>query len=70
MRHFDSEEYTIDLLNETNELIEIAGLEYEAGRLLHKADPIAFRQIELEILDGLINEGEVIEKDDKYYWTY
>ena len=69
MRHFDSEEYTIELLNESQELINVAGYEYEAGTLLYRADPIAFRQAELDILDGLLNDGVVIEKDDDYYWS-
>ena len=70
MQYFNSEEYTIDYLNESNEMVDIGGLEYEVGTLLYRADPIAFRQIELEILDDLISDGKVIEEDDKYYWTY
>lgn len=62
--YFDSEEYTMEYLDEVHGLIDIAGLDYSAGRALFKIDPIAFRQVELDLIDQLLSDNRIHEDDE------
>ena len=45
-------DYVDEILNETNEKIKIGNLTFEPAKIIKKLDPIAYRQIVLDIADS------------------
>jgi len=64
---FNLEDYTLDCLNQNT--VDIYGYTHYQGDVLKEIDPIAYRQIELDFLDNLIQDEAVAEtKDGLYIW--
>ena len=58
-------EFAEEIIRETNEEIKIGGLSYDVVYVLKKVDPIAYRQILLDIADSAgIDLGELEEDED------
>lgn len=58
MTEYEVEKAYEEMMNECHEVVNIGGLEYEAGRVLRAIDPIAFRCGMIDWADG---EGIEIE---------
>ena len=58
-------EFADKTINETNDLIKIETLTYEPAQLLKELDPIAYRQVVLDIADNYnINLDELEDDED------
>ncbi len=66
----EAETYYCEFLNEVCDPFEIGNLSYEAGRVLEKIDPIAFRQGMLDQLDCEQRDGNILEIDGFYFWRH
>jgi hypothetical protein len=56
-----------ELLNDTNDLIKIGNLTYEAGHALKNIDSIAFRCGVNDYIDNLLSDNYLEEIDGEYY---
>lgn len=56
-----------ELLNDTNDLVKIGSLTYEAGHVLRQIDPIAFRCGVSDYIDNLLSDDYLEEIDGEYY---
>lgn len=59
-----------DVLSDSQEPITVCGLEFAAGTILKKLDPIAFRCYLLDYIDSLIQDGQITEENDTYYRNF
>jgi len=50
-----------DLLDETNEVVKIAGLTFYPSRILKDCDPIAYGLYATEYYDSLVDDGIYVE---------
>ena len=57
MKYTEMEEMVEEVLNENNTIV-IAGVEFEAGEIVKKLDPILFRQMVLDLADTFEEELE------------
>lgn len=63
----DTEEMTVDMLNDVYGSVEVAGYKYDTGNLLKEIDEIAFREAMNNYVDSQITDGDIVEIDDEYY---
>lgn len=66
----DTEEMTLEMLNECLPQVSIGCYEWGAGDVLLKLDPIAFRQEELAYIDSLLDDGEIEYDEDLEEYVY
>ena len=68
-KYVDTEDLTLEMLNEIWGIVNVCGFDWEAGYLLLKVDRVAFRQAELDYIDGLVSDGILVEVEDgEYVW--
>jgi len=59
-------EYVDEIINETNETIKIGNLTYLPSQVLKNTDPIAYRQIVLDIADNENIDIDKLIQDKKF----
>ena len=60
----DTEKFTIEYLNDTCEQWKVGNLTYEVGYALKRLDPVAFKEIEQDLIDSGISDGDWVEGED------
>jgi len=59
-------EYANEILRETNKEVKIGNLTYDVVQVLKKVDPIAYRQILLDIADTENIDLDELEDDEDF----
>lgn len=65
----DSEDMTLQMLNDCYDAVKIGSLAYEAGEVLKKIDPVAFRECVNDYMDALIEDEYLTEIDGELFQT-
>ena len=68
MKFFNSRKITIEMLDSLYGEVKIGPLNYSAGKIVEKLDPIVFERIELDYLDDLWRDG-IVEKTPEGFFS-
>lgn len=64
MSYIETDEATREWIDENNSVVQVAGMTFSPGYALQQLDPIAFRQIELDLIDFNVEGGDWFEWAD------
>ena len=63
----DTDELFAEVIDVTNEEVEVMGLSFRPSEIVRQLDPVAFRTYMNDFLDGEARDGELVYVADGWY---